>query len=204
MLGMAEQQSNPTAEARALRLTQVQQYRRRRSTTPRTTDNQQYYIVDLGATNFHNYNSLVFFRFNHCDNHHLLVPQQHWLDNQSLSCYIIRHLGDNGGVPSTIPSTAKDNEHLTMVNGLIGLPGGTGVRHRHNDGTTTTAETITSSSTMPQPVPMEADNGLLSQPPQPAAALDNVPDETMDSGTSDTSSIAEDISNAIDSMALNN
>eukprot|EP00971_Amphidinium_carterae_P018451 364116-Amphidinium_carterae.2 len=64
-----------------------------------------------------------------------------------------------------VPSTAADNGDFTMVNGHI-ITLGTGVRRRHNDGTTTTAET--SSYTMPMPVPMEADNTppLPPQPPQ--------------------------------------
>eukprot|EP00971_Amphidinium_carterae_P309284 6146264-Amphidinium_carterae.1 len=97
-----------------------------------------------------------------------------------------------------VPSTIEDKERFTMLNSDLNshteTPSGTSVRHRHNDGTTTTAETTTPSSTIPQPVPTEADNVVLPQPPQrpQSPAVDNVPDETMDCVSSDTSSIAEE------------
>eukprot|EP00971_Amphidinium_carterae_P019867 391374-Amphidinium_carterae.4 len=62
MLRLRSEQSTPAAEARAIRMTQTQQYRRRlRNATPRTSENQQqqhqqfvttdnkHYSVDLGA-----------------------------------------------------------------------------------------------------------------------------------------------------------
>eukprot|EP00971_Amphidinium_carterae_P176562 3500675-Amphidinium_carterae.1 len=47
-------------------------------------------------------------------------------------------------------NNAAVNDDFTVVSGH-NVPPGTGVRHRHSDGTTTTAETATS-LTIPQPV----------------------------------------------------